>query len=97
MSVEYVGPITHHEVVVDGWSVPHLDAYPLEGGRIRLVLDDRFGLELDLAIATAERVVPWVADAMAVSAGYTCHPRDHDQIPNRLLPMRRIMSVSFNE
>lgn len=71
--VEYVGPFERYDVVVDGRQVPFLEGRPVNGGRIYLALDHRFGLELDLV--TAERVVPFLADAIAVAMGYSCHPR----------------------
>lgn len=70
--VEYVGPLSHHIVVVDGWRVPFLTANLPRGGRVYLSLDSRFGLEL--TVAEAEQVVPFLAHCIAVALGYTCHP-----------------------
>jgi hypothetical protein len=39
---------------------------------IYLSLDNRYGL--DLTVAEAEQVVPFLADAIAIALGYTCHP-----------------------
>ena len=89
--VNFPGPFTHHEVVVDEWSVPFLHAHP--GGdhdeTITLVLDSR--LALTLSVDEAERFVPFLADAIAVALGYTCHPRG-DEEPNRL-PQPRPMHM----
>lgn len=82
MSVEYVGPFDHTVVVQDGRVVPFLEASHL-GDRVSLTLDQRFGL--DLTVAEAEKVVPFLADAIAVALGYSCHPRA-DEEPN-LRPM----------
>lgn len=71
-SVEYVGPFESWRVSVDGWEVPLLHATPQPGGKVSLTLDSRFGLDLDLA--TAERVVPFIANAIAVAMGYAAHP-----------------------
>jgi hypothetical protein len=71
--VDYPGPFAIHAVTVDGRRVPFLEATPLNGGRVDLTLDNRYGLVLDLA--TAERVIPFLADAIAIAMGYTCHPR----------------------
>jgi hypothetical protein len=73
LSVRFPGPFEHHDVVVEGWRVPLLQAHPLDEGRIALVLDERLGLEL--SAAEAERIVPFVADAIAVALGYGAHPR----------------------
>jgi hypothetical protein len=59
-------------VVLRGWQVPFLTATPLPGGKIHLTLDHRFGL--DLSLADAEQVIPFLADCMAVALGYTGHP-----------------------
>jgi hypothetical protein len=70
---EIVGPFTSHWVVVDGRQVPFLQAAPANGGKIRLTLDQRYGLEI--SVADADAFIPWIADAIAVAMGYTCHPR----------------------
>jgi len=77
--VEFVGPYQHHEVVIDGWRVPFLEAHPQRGGKVLIVLDARAGLEL--TVAEAERVLPFLADAIAVASGYSCHPREPEQEP----------------
>lgn len=78
-TVEYVGPFEHHAVVVNGRRVRYLDAQPLPGGRIALTLDDRFGL--DLSLQDAERVVPFIAHAIAVGAGWAAHSQDDGSAP----------------
>lgn len=85
MSVEYVGPFERWSVVVDGWEVPLLDAQPLPGGKISLTLDRRFGL--DLSVADAERIVPFIAQAIAIASGHACHPSHSDE-PVRLSTVR---------
>jgi hypothetical protein len=74
--------------LVDGWRVPFLAAKPLDGGRVDLTLDDRYALVLD--VATAEEVVPFVADAIAIAIGFTCHPRADWEGPKPRHPMRRL-------
>lgn len=71
--VTFPGPITHHMVVVDGWSVPFLQASLSGEDRVRLILDDRIGIDLDTA--EAELLIPFVADAIAIALGYGAHPR----------------------
>ncbi|MDQ1746329.1 MAG: hypothetical protein QOD07_592 [Frankiaceae bacterium] len=79
--MEFLGPFTSYEVLFHGRSVPHLKAQPMNGGMIALTLDDRF--DLHLSIEDAERVVPFLADCIAVAAGYSCHPRRGEE-PRRL-------------
>jgi len=71
-AVSYPGPFEQHDVVVSGHAVPFLTATPRDGGAVRLHLDRRFAL--DLTVAEAERVVPFMAHCLAVALGHTCHP-----------------------
>jgi hypothetical protein len=95
-SVEYVGPFERWSVVVDGSEVPLLDAQPLPGGRVSLTLDRRYGL--NLTVADAERVVPFLAQAIAVASGYACHPTN-GQEPVRLSVTRprRMVGLEWEE
>lgn len=92
MSVEYVGPFAGHDVVVEGRLVPYLSATPLPGGRVHLSLDHRFGIELSLQ--DAERIVPFVAHALAIGLGYTGFP-DEGMEPTRAVPMPKANRVDL--
>ena len=72
--VTFPGPFQHHDVVVDGWSVPFVKASfrPDAEDHVRLILDDRIGL--DLNSAEAEKLMPFLADAISVALGYGAHP-----------------------
>ncbi len=70
---EIVGPFESHWVLVGGRQVPFLEATPTNGGIVRLTLDQRYGL--DVPVADADRVIPFIADCIAVALGYNCHPR----------------------
>jgi len=70
---EIIGPFDTYRVVVGGRRVPYLDATPMNGGIISLTLDSRFAL--DVPVADAGQVIPFIADCIAVALGYTCHPR----------------------
>jgi hypothetical protein len=94
-TVEYPGPFSSHVVVVNGWQVPYLNATPLNGGRVHLNLDHRFGV--DLTIEEAERVVPFLADCLAVALGYTCHPGLEVPDPPRRKPFTRMRAISSLE
>jgi hypothetical protein len=89
--VSFPGPFSGHKVVVDGWSVPHLHAHPNgeNDESVMLVIDER--LAATFSIEEAERFVPFLADAIAVALGYTCHPRTGEE-PNRN-PQPRPMRV----
>lgn len=91
--VEYVGPVTDHRVIVDGFAGPFLGASPINGGKIDFTLDDRFALTL--GIAEAEMIIPFLADAIAIGLGYTCHPRADWEGPRPLTRIKRWHSVSL--
>lgn len=81
--VTFPGPFQHHDVVIDGWRVPFLQAHlSADDDRVSLVIDRR--LAIDLTTTEAERIVPFVADAIAVALGYGAHPnQDTPRIPPR--------------
>ena len=74
--VTFPGPFSAHDVVVDDWKVPLLHAHPC-GERdecVMLVIDNR--LAITISVEEAERFVPFLANAIAVALGYTCHPNE---------------------
>jgi hypothetical protein len=79
--VTFPGPFQHHDVVVDGWRVPFLQAQMTAEDRISLVIDRRLGTEL--SVEEAERFVPFLADAISVALGYGAHPRGDMPLPER--------------
>jgi hypothetical protein len=88
--LDFPGPFQVHEVVLHGHTVPFLRASPAPDG-VSLTLDRRLGL--DLTAEEAERVIPFIADCIAVAMGYTCHPSPEcPQPPTRppFQPMQRI-------
>lgn len=73
---EFIGPFHEmHKVAHDGYRVPHLAAQPLvdESGNqlVALVLDERFMIEG--TVGEVAKWIPFLANAMAVAAGYSCH------------------------
>lgn len=91
--VEYVGPFERHAVTVNGWSVPLLEAHPMPGGLVTLSLDGRYAL--DLPLADAERVVPFIAHAIAIALGFAGHPNG-DQEPKKLPHLRPRQMVGID-
>ena len=83
--------------MVDGWEVPLLEATFRPGGVVTLTMDRRFGL--DISVADAERVVPFLANAIAVALGYAAHPQDDRAEPKRLpvVRPRRLLPLSLGE
>lgn len=91
VTVEYVGPFETHNVVYGGREVPLLTAHPLPGGRVDLVLD-RMHI-LTLSVQDAERVVPFIADAIAIGLGYSGHPLPGNEPRQRHL-MPRLIGIT---
>lgn len=87
LRVSFPGPFTHHDVVVNGWRVPYLHARMTTEDRVTLVIDRRLGATF--SVEEAERVVPFVADAIAVAMGYGAHPDDSTPRPLPRAPYPR--------
>ena len=85
-SYEIVGPFESHRVIVGGRRAPFLEAHPVNGGKIHLLLDSRIGV--DVSVADAETVIPFIADCIAVALGYACHP-GKDEEPRERVPFPR--------
>ena len=80
----FIGPFHPvDKVTVDGFRVPYLTAIRKSGandGTVILSLDERFLLEVDQS--EAEKWIPFLANAMAVAAGYSCHGENSVKDPN---------------
>src|SRR5437763_6212136 len=85
--VTFPGPFQHHDVVVNGWRVPYLQAQMTAEDRVTLVIDRRLATEL--SVEEAEHVVPFVADAIAVAMGYGAPPDDRRPRPLPRAPYPR--------
>jgi hypothetical protein len=93
-AVEYVGPFQYHDVCVDGWRVPYLAATPVNGGKVYVTLDHRYAIEL--SVADAEHIIPFIANAIAIAHGYTAHPSEDASeplAPTKRHPMGRMISL----
>lgn len=98
-SVECVGPFDRYVVIVNGWTVPHLDARATKHG-VSLTLDNRLGLDLNEE-TTPGQIISFIADCIAVAKGYASHPRkdgweDEDRInppQNPLWPWRHMQPL----
>ena len=86
---ELVGPFESHDVIVAGRQVPFLVAHPEDGGKVHLTLDRRLGITL--TVSEAERIIPFLADAIAVASGYTSHPHDE---PRERHPFPRVIGLA---
>lgn len=85
--VSFPGPFTHHDVVVNGWRVPYLQAHVTSEDRMMLVIDRRLAAEF--SVEEAERLVPFLADAIAVAMGYGAHPDESTPRPLARAPYPR--------
>lgn len=70
--LEYLPPRTQREVTIDGFAVPHIEAFETDHGRsCNIMLDGRFGITIPAE--QAQSVIWLLANALAVGAGYSCH------------------------
>jgi hypothetical protein len=67
--------------------VPFLQAHIQGEDRVTLVIDRRLAAEF--SADEAERVVPFVANAIAVAMGYGAHPREDTPRPLERAPYPR--------
>lgn len=88
---EIEGPFwPRHKIIVGGFHVPYLsitppmneknEPAPLEDDRIFLSLDERIGI-----YTTRDELMRWapfIADCMAVAAGYPCHSATEKMNPH---------------
>lgn len=73
LRVQSIGPFHRYPVVVNEWTVPHLQAKHTEHG-VTLTLDNRLALDLN-DDTTPGQIISFIADAIAIAKGYACHPR----------------------
>ena len=70
--VQFHGPFREpYRVTVAKYRVPHLEAYPSGQGGWFIILDERFGI--DAGDAEARKWLRFIAQCMAVAAGYSSH------------------------
>ena len=71
---QIIGPFDTYRVSSDGYEIPHIEVRPLSGandGSMNVILDGRFCVWT--AEEEAKKWLPFLAHAMAVAAGFTCH------------------------
>lgn len=91
MSMEIIGPFDDYRVTLNGYRVPYLRAVRVNG-TISLELDERIGCD----IPDDERTMPiidFIANAMAVAAGYTCFG-ENSQLSNEF--KRRLIGINLS-
>lgn len=80
-TTSFIGPFTEEwRISIDGYRVPNITAIVREDGNIMLALDHRFLIE-----GTPEECAKWlwfVANAMAIGAGYSCFGENSVKDPN---------------
>src|SRR5690349_7700986 len=90
--VKAIGPfVEEHRLTVLDYRVPYISAIPQSDGSWSLCLDERF--VIDCSDDEMRKWIPFVADAMAVAAGYSCHGENSGPInpfKNRLVGLTGI-------
>lgn len=70
--LEYLPPRQSHQVIMDGFAVPRIEARETDNGlNCHIWLDKRFGMVIPAIYA--HEVIWLLANAMAIGAGYSCH------------------------
>lgn len=88
--IEYLDFMEGSRIVLNGHEVPRLRAFK-KPHVVSLVLDNRFGL--DVPPNLAEPVVSFIANALAIGAGYSCFG-ENSSIAN---PYKvRMMGIEIN-
>lgn len=78
---EFVGPFKPEwRVTVDGYKLPHITAVDL-GDSVALSCDNRFGMAV-VPKQEAEKWLWFIANCMAVAAGYSCFGENSIKDPN---------------
>ncbi len=76
-------------LLVEGYRIPHIrlikSADPANDGLARLNIDDRFGMEY-VSEDEIKRWAPILANAMAVSAGFSCYNENGLRLDRRFAP-----------
>lgn len=97
---EIVGPFDSYKLVVDGYTVPCVDARENDGGTVTFIVDER--LAWTVPAAAFEDVAALVANVYAVGLGLPCHPKADEEppagfkrVPVMLRP-RRILEITFS-
>jgi hypothetical protein len=91
MTVEFVGPFNRWDLVVDGRKIAYLEGRPHGDGQVLFILDGRYGMDVD--VAEAERWAPFLAECIAVAAGYTSHPSSDKDAPRPRHPFPRSIAL----
>lgn len=107
LTVEGIGPFRLFDTVINGWSVPLLSMHRRsdQPGKVTFVTDRRFACDVPEEIAA--HVALFIADAIAVAKGWSCHPRSPDWTPpehlsgmggaTRMLPWRRMSGLTLGD
>jgi hypothetical protein len=77
VAVEYIGPFQEYRITVNGYRVPRLTGHIIDDV-LTLCLDNRFALDVPEEYAIP--VVQFVANALAVGAGYSCFGENSEPV-----------------
>lgn len=96
LDVEAIGPFSTYELVVNGWTVPGVSSYRVDVRTVAFVCGS---YAYDIPEERAGAFADWLANVVAVSMGWTCHPsaswNPPDAAPFRSLPWHR--AIRLNE
>lgn len=99
--VHSLGPFSAYPVEVNGWTVDLLQAMYRDDGTVEVSLDHRYMMALPSDLAA--EVIEFVANAIAIARGWSCHPvsrdwtPDNDVAPVRLMPWHQMHGITTVE
>lgn len=77
--LEYLPPRSSHQVTIDGYAVPLIEARESSDGlECHVLLDGRFGMVIPADLA--QQVIWIMANAIAIGAGYSCHGENSTEV-----------------
>ena len=82
MSAEIVGPFEEYRLIVDGYSVPCVEARENDGGTVTFIVDKR--LAWTIPAGAFDDVAHMVAHVYAVGLGLACAPSEEYGEPDGL-------------
>lgn len=91
--LEYLPPRTQHEVTIDGYACPQIEARETPDGKHCLItLDGRFGATI--LADEAEQVLWLLANALAIGEGFSCHGENAQPMNRHKTQVGEISTIS---
>ena len=92
--LEYLPSRTQHEVTIDGYACPQIEARETSDGKhSRITLDGRFGATI--LASDADQVIWLLANALAIGEGFSCHGENSQPMNRHKTQVSEISTTSL--